>query len=122
MEDTAKTDSTVIEICRFIEERKGLDTVAIYIGGQSNFTDYFVITTVSSFTHLRGIYRDLRDFLSDNDAAPLHRQKFLQENDWVLIDCGNIVVHLMSRETREFYDLERLWHQGKMLYHSSKSS
>ena len=76
MEDTAKIEQIVLDICSFIEERKGLDTMALYIGEHSTFTDYFVITTVSSFTHLRGIYRDLKDFLSEKGMPPLHRQKF----------------------------------------------
>lgn len=120
MEDTARNDDLVINICKFIEERKGEDTVAIYIGEQSTFTDYFIITTVSSFTHLRSIYRDLRDYLSEHNSPALHSQKFLKENDWVLLDCGRIVVHLMTQEIRVFYDLERLWRQGKTLYHYTR--
>ncbi|RKX79191.1 MAG: ribosome silencing factor [Spirochaetes bacterium] len=122
MVDTAKTRAKVLEIANFLDKHKGIDTVAIYIGKLSSFTDYFVITTVRSTAHLRGILRYLKDFLEENGTPPLRNQKFMNEDTWTLIDCGDIVIHLMTGEMREFYDLENLWHSGEVFYHSSNSS
>jgi len=122
MEDTAKSDRSVQHIARFIEDRNGLDTVAIYIGEQSSFTDYFIISTVTSWTHLKGLFRELKGFLSDSGIYPINHQKLMKEDMWILIDCGNVVIHLMDREMRDFYELEKLWYTGKTVFHSSKSS
>ena len=121
MEDTAK-NSTVLAIAELLDEHNGEETVVIDIHEQSSWTDYFVIATVSSQAHMRGIVRYVNGYLSDHAIEPLHRRKHVSEDGWTLIDCGEFVIHLMSRETREFYDLERLWYAGKKVYHSSKSS
>jgi ribosome-associated protein len=111
-----------IEIARLLEEHQAEDTLALFIGSQSDWTDYFVIATVTSTGRLRGLLRHLRQFLGEHGLEPLHRQKRMEPDGWVLIDCGNIVIHLMSNEMREFYELERLWFSGEKVYHSSKSS
>jgi ribosome-associated protein len=122
MVDTVKTKEHVLEIASILDDQKGVDTVAIYIGDQSSFTDYFVITTVTSNAHLKGLYRELRNYLAENGIEPLHKTKGFNEENWVLIDCGSFVVHLMDKEMRDFYELERLWFAGEKVYHSSKSS
>ena len=122
MVDTAKTKDRVIEIASILDEHRGENTVAIYIGDQSSFTDYFIITTVTSNAHLKGLYRELRTYLSENGIEPLHKTKGFNEENWVLIDCGYFVIHLMDSEMREFYELERLWFAGEKVYQSSKSS
>jgi ribosome-associated protein len=122
MVDIAKTKEQAIEIAQIIDENKGIDTVVLYIGDQSSFTDYFVITTVSSNAHVKGLGREIKNYFSDHGIHPLHKTKSFEGENWVLIDCGNIVIHLMDREMREFYDLERLWYSGVPVYHSSKSS
>ena len=89
---------------------------------QSSWTDYFIIATVTSQTHMRGIVRYVNGFLHEHSIEPLRRRKRVDEEGWILIDCGDFVVHLMTQENRDFYELERLWYSGKKLYHSSKSS
>jgi ribosome-associated protein len=113
---------TAIEIAELLEEHQAEETLALFIGNQSDWTDYFVIATVTSTGRLRGLLRHLRQFLSDRGLTPRHRQKRVEPDGWVLIDCGNIVIHLMSKEMREFYELERLWFSGEEVFHSSKSS
>lgn len=122
MVDIVKTKEHVIEIATLLDDHKGLDTVALYIGDQSSFTDYFIITTVTSHAHLKGLYRELRIYLQENGIVPLHKTKGFNEENWVLIDCGNFVIHLMDSEMREFYELERLWFAGEKVFQSSKSS
>ena len=121
MGDIVKS-SKVISLAKLLDEHNGKNTVVLDIHEQSSWTDYFVITTVNSQTHMRGIIRYVRSFLKEHSIEPFNRHKRISENGWVLIDCGDFVIHLMNEETREFYDLERLWYGGKSLYHSSKSS
>lgn len=121
MADTVKSKQ-VIALAELVDEHNGTNTVVLDIREQSSWTDYFVISTVNSQAHMRGIVRHLREFLKENSIVPSNRHKHLSEDGWVLIDCGDFVIHLMNEDIRAFYDLERLWYKGQPLYHSSKSS
>ena len=121
MEDTA---SRVLarNVAEFIDEHKGIDTVALYIGDKSSFTDCFVISTANSEGHLKGLYTNILDMLKEKNIDLLHRKKNMDDSGWVLIDCGGVIIHLMTPEKRSFYDLERLWFEGETFYHSSSKS
>jgi ribosome-associated protein len=98
-----------------IEEHKGIDTVLIDVSQISSWTRYFIIATVMSSGHLRGLVKELRAFLTDQSVEIYHKHKQLDDNGWELLDCGDIVVHLMSEDKRRFYELDKLWHQGKFI-------
>lgn len=121
MEDTAK-NNLVLDLARLLDEHNGLDTMVLDIGAQASWTDFFVITTATSATHMQGLLRYVREFLNSHSVEPLRRRKQVSDDTWLLIDCGDFVIHIMLKETREFYELERLWFGGTVLYHSSKSS
>ena len=122
MEDIANKKEKIIKIAEFIDELKGLDTVVLDLTSYNGWTDYFVITTVNSVTHLRGMYNNIQDILFKLSIEPFFSQKKINNENWVLIDCGYFVIHLMDKEHREFYDLEKLWFNSKIIYHSLKSS
>lgn len=121
MADTASRE-LALRIGRLLEEHNGIETRVIDIRAQSGWTDYFVITTVSSKGHLQGILRHLDAFLDDLHIKARGRRRRIAEESWVLLDYGDVVVHLMDKERREFYDLENLWFSGEVLNYSSKSS
>ncbi|HOV63716.1 MAG TPA: ribosome silencing factor [Spirochaetia bacterium] len=118
MADTVKSRNreVVLSAARFIEEHQGEDTVVLDISEESSFTDYFIIAGVTSEGHVRGLCRNLSAFLSDRGVHIPGTQKHAVEYGWTLIDCGFFVIHLMDQEHRDFYELERLWHAGKILY------
>src|SRR6056297_4041279 len=122
MVDTVKSRDVALEIGRVIDEHKGADTVVIDVREQSSWTSFFVISTVNSVGHLKGLTRQIKNFLREKDVNVLHRHKRIAEDGWELIDCGFIVIHLMSEEMRQFYDLEKLWFSGDTVYQSSSSS
>lgn len=93
----------------FIEEHKGIDTKIIDVSEDCSWTDCFVITTVSSLGHLRGLAREMWDVIDSLGLSVNNRHKEVGDDGWELIDCGNIVIHLMSSELRAFYSLEKLW-------------
>ena len=74
------------------------------------------IVTVNSSTHWQGLYKDVKNYIKDNDLE-IHvtNKKSPDGDDWNLIDLGPIVIHLMSEAARSFYDLEKLWFNGKKL-------
>jgi ribosome-associated protein len=119
MEDIAKQnkmEESALVLAREIADHNGEDTVLIDLSGRNSWTDYFLITTVSSSGHLKGLVRNVREKLSQLDIEMLHSHKRISEDGWELIDCGFLVIHLMTKEMREFYDLERLWFEGKVIY------
>ena len=121
MVDTVKSKEAALDIARVIHEHRGEDTIVIDVSEQSSWTDYFVISTVNSVGHLKGVVRHVKQHLRDADVDILHRHKRMAEDGWELIDCGYVVIHLMSREMRDFYDLEKLWFNGEVVYHSKSS-
>ena len=111
----------VDSIAGLLDEHRGGDTVAIYVGEAASFTDYFVIATASSMGHLRGLHRQLEEYLHEVGIPPLNRHKRGTENSWTLLDCGFVVIHLMTQDIREFYDLEHLWFGGEVVFRSEES-
>ena len=109
-------EEKAIEIARLMEDGKGNDVTLLDISGLNSWTDYFVIVTVNSSAHWQGLYKQIKEYIKDNDLE-IHvtNRKSPDGDDWNLIDLGAIVVHLMSESARTFYDLEKLWHAGKTI-------
>ena len=109
-------EEKAIEIAKLMEDGKGIDVTLLDISGLNSWTDYFVIVTVTSSTHWQGLYKQIKEYIKENDLE-IHvtNRKSPDGDDWNLIDLGSIVVHLMSESARSFYDLEKLWHAGKVI-------
>ena len=109
-------EEKAIEIAKLMEDGKGIDVTLLDISGLNSWTDYFVIVTVTSSTHWQGLYKQIKEYIKENDLE-IHvtNRKSPDGDDWNLIDLGSIVVHLMSESARSFYDLEKLWHAGKTI-------
>ena len=123
MADMSKTDrETVMEVAGLLEEHLGEDTVVLHVGNLCSWTDYFVITTVRSQTHLHSLLQRLHRHLKARDISTRGSVKNPSEGGWVLVDCGSFVIHLMDHERRDFYELEKLWFNSERLYQSSGSS
>lgn len=109
----AMSDSTSFEhtqtIAHLLDDHRAMNTVALDVREICSFADYFVIATVTSQGHLRGLIMRLDELFREHDIAPLRPRRRSEEAGWVLIDLGFVVVHLMTVEMREFYELERLW-------------
>ena len=91
-----------------LENRKGRDVVALDVGALTDITDFMVIVSGTSNRHVRAMVDEVIE------ASKRRRHKVLgvegrESCDWVLLDLGDVVVHVMRTATREFYDLERLW-------------
>jgi len=74
-------------------------------------TDYFVICTANSTVHMKALIDTVRDFADENDQMIIYADK-QAKGDWVLVDMGDIVVHIFSKEGRKFYALEKLWRES----------
>ncbi len=124
MVDTASKKETVLKIVEVLAEHKGNDILGLSIGDHCSWTDYFIIVTATSTAHLKSLHKYVRQFLRKHGIEPLSRQKVIEDDTWILIDCGCFVVHIMDKEKRLFYELEKLWYMGEVIYpsKSSKSS
>ncbi|MCR5188323.1 MAG: ribosome silencing factor [Treponema sp.] len=110
------TEEKAIEIAKLMIDGKGKDVTLLDISGLNSWTDYFVIVTVNSSAHWQGLYKQVKEYIKENDLEiHLTNKKSPDGDDWNLIDLGPIVVHLMSEQARLFYDLEKLWHSGRVI-------
>ena len=96
-------------IAQFLNDHKGIETKVLDVSQECSWTDCFIITTVTSLGHLRGLAREIWSVLDSLDLSVNNRHKAVGDDGWELIDCGDIVIHLMSQEMRDFYSLEKLW-------------
>jgi ribosome-associated protein len=112
MEDTLQADdrTTALELAALIKDHRGEAVVVLDLRDINYWTDFFVIATVSSATHLQGLQRHIKDYAKEKGMELLRRhRKISPDDEWNLTDLGNIVIHLMSERARSFYELERLW-------------
>lgn len=115
-ESSDARQESALAIARTLQDHNARDTLVIDIGEKCSFTDYFVISTVNSAGHLRGLIDRLEEAFAVHDIEPLRKPRRVQESGWTLIDCGFIVIHLMSEEMRSFYELEDLWFTGTVIF------
>ena len=96
-----------------LEDLKARHIVALDVRHLTDMTDYMLIATGTSNRHVKALAENVNDELRKHDLRPIGTEGE-QLAEWVLVDYGDVVVHVMLPETRAFYDLERLWSDGKM--------
>ena len=94
-----------------VEELKAKDVVQIDVRGKSSVCDFMVIASGTSTRHVKSIADEVVRFAKKLDVMPLGVEGE-REAEWVLVDLGDVVVHVMLPRVREFYALERLWTVG----------
>ena len=102
----------VVEVA---SDRQATDIVMLDMRGPSSFTDYFVILTGESRRQLQVLLDDI-DGALDSVGMHLHHREGNADAGWVLLDYVDLVVHVFAPETREFYQLERLWSEAPVLF------
>ena len=89
-------------------EKLGTDLVAFDVSEQLAITDAFLLATGANDRQVRAIVEEVEDKLRELDAKPIRREGH-RDGRWVLLDYGDVVIHVQHAEEREFYALERLW-------------
>jgi len=103
-----ETTVTASKAATAIDDKKGLGVVLLDVSGLLVITDVFVIATGTSRRHVKTLAEETETQLKADDRRPLRREGF-EDGTWVLLDYGDVVVHVFDEETRAYYDLERLW-------------
>ena len=91
-----------------LDDKKGKEIAAIEVTEQTTLADFFVIATGSSNTQINALCGSVEKAL-DELGVPVLRREGYRDGTWVLLDYGDIVVHVFNAEARDFYSLERLW-------------
>ena len=104
-------DKTLKLILSRLDDMKAEETVTIDLRGKSAFSDYMVVTSGRANRHVGAIAENVTKGLKETGVKSIHVEG-LPNCDWVLIDSGDVVVHVFRPEVREFYNLERLWTQN----------
>ena len=90
-------------------DRKANDVVLLSLKGVSDMTDYFLIASGTSDTHVRALGSSVLEDLKKETGQMAHHVEGLQQGRWVLLDYVDFVVHVFHPTLRSFYQIERLW-------------
>ena len=103
-----KTLDKAILAAEIIRERKAINTVLFDVGELTSITDYFLITSGNSSRQAQSISRHLNRKMRDKGLKPFGIEGE-HEGQWILMDYGDLIIHIFYKPVREFYDLEGLW-------------
>ena len=97
-----------------IEDKKGEDIQILNIQGVSVIADYFIIASGSNQNQIHSIADNIVETLGRN-GYDFRQIEGYQTANWVLLDYNDVIIHIFNREDRLFYDLERIWSDGKLV-------
>ena len=95
-----------------LDEKKGINISVIDISQISVIADYFIIAGGNNENQVKALADSVEEELYKAEAVPKHIEGYDNAN-WILMDFGDIIVHVFNEEDRLFYDLERIWRDGK---------
>lgn len=102
------------KIVKILDSKKALDIRVIGISDLTIIADYFVLATGTSNTQVKALADEVEYQLKQQDIMP-NRIEGYNSSSWILVDYGNVVVHIFQKDTRDFYSLERLWADGEQI-------
>lgn len=106
------TSSKIKIIVKAISSKRGEDIKAIRISDLTIISDYFIIANGNSSTQVKAIADEVEFKMKEAGVSPLRIEGY-QSANWIVLDYSDVVVHIFYKETRAFYNLERLWNDGE---------
>ncbi|MEN9897539.1 MAG: ribosome silencing factor [Pseudomonadota bacterium] len=94
-----------------LEERKAHNMVVLDVRGKTSFTDYMIVVTGTSNRHIKALCDYVEVAVKEKGFLPLGMEGDIT-SDWVLLDLGDVIVHAMTDQSREYYQIEKLWSVG----------
>lgn len=110
-----KTDKEILNlVAQAIYDKKGFNILALDVREVSNMTDYFLIAEGSVNRHVKSLHFYIKEKLSQENIET-YQIEGVADGEWIVMDCGNFVVHLFTPDMREKYAIEELWHKSKII-------
>ena len=106
-------NENVYRVAEILDNRNAEDIILIDIREQSILADYFVICSGKAANHVKVLADELEDKLGKEGIRPVRKEGY-QEGRWIVLDYGEVLVHIFQPEVRAFYDIEHLWADGKI--------
>lgn len=100
-------------ICRLLSDKKAGDIVYIDVAEKTSLCDYFIVCSGRSSTQVKSLAENLEEKLEKEYGEMPRRREGVREGRWAVVDYADVIVHIFSDEERDFYNLERLWENGK---------
>lgn len=101
-------------IASVIQDKKGVNIIGIDVRSFSSLTNYFLVAQGTVPRHVTTLARKVIELLSEQGIHPLYTEG-LTHGDWIVLDYGDFIVHLMQEDMREKYRLEEMWKAGKIV-------
>ncbi len=95
-----------------LDDKKGHEVKVLAVGDKTSIADYFVLCTGNSSTHVKALAGEIEDHISKREIEPDNIEG-RGNHSWIVLDYGNVIVHVFSREAREFYNLDKLYGDTK---------
>lgn len=108
-------DSLVLSknVMNLLDDKKAGGIISIDVSKVTTLTDYFIICTGTSNRHRKSLADDVQELMEGEKLEMLSKEGY-RTADWILLDYGYVVVNIFSADSREKYDLERLWSDGSL--------
>jgi ribosome-associated protein len=107
-------NSLIDLIAQTLYDKKGFNILALDVRGVATMTDYFIIAEGNVDRHVKALGQVVMDVLAEKGLKPIHLEGE-RSGDWIVVDYGDLVLHLFVPDLREKYSLETLWHEGKII-------
>ena len=101
------------KIKTILEEKKAHEIEVIDVSGKTILADYFVIATGTSTTHVKALADEVEYMIKEKEHRLVDHVEGFESSRWILLDYGDVVVHVFHSEERAFYSLEKLWSQSR---------
>jgi ribosome-associated protein len=110
MEDMSQEDNKqAAALGSLLQEHNGQNVCVLDLRGINNWTDFFIIATATSKTHIDGLEKHVKEFCYEKKIEIFGSSRRDSDDEWRLLDLGTMIIHLMTSGVREFYELEKLW-------------
>lgn len=97
------------EIYHVLDAHRGEDIVVLRVGEKIDITEYFVLCTAHATTHVRSLTDEVEFKLGEAGVKPFASEGRGDKNSWMVLDYGTVMVHIFTRDAREFYNLDKLY-------------
>ena len=102
-----------LAIAEVLDSKKGHNIKVLYVEDKTSITDYFVLCTGNSSTQVKALAGEVEFKIGERDVLP-HNVEGRGNDTWIVVDYSNVIVHIFSREARDFYNLDKLYADARV--------